>query len=81
MHHDRSDTNLIAIGKRDGNVLLIDGRRNVAKAMGGKKVCLVGVDDVIVVETSDAVLVIKRGAGQRVREVVAALEKTDPSLV
>jgi mannose-1-phosphate guanylyltransferase/mannose-6-phosphate isomerase len=65
----------------DPSVLLIDGKRNIARSIGGKKVCLVGVDDLIVVETPDAILVLKRGSGQRVREIVAALEKSDPTLV
>jgi hypothetical protein len=65
----------------DPSVLVLDGKRNIVKSASGKKVCLVGVDDLIVVETDDAILVLERGSGQRVREVVAALEKADPTLV
>jgi len=41
----------------------------------GKMVALVGVRDILVVETDDALLVCRRGQSQDVRKVVEALEK------
>jgi mannose-1-phosphate guanylyltransferase len=61
----------------DAPLLAIDAKGNIVKAQ--KRVCLVGLDDLIVVDTKDALLVMKKGEGQRVRDVVAALQSTDPS--
>jgi len=41
----------------------------------GKLVALVGVRDLLVVETDDALLICRRGRSQDVRKVVEALEK------
>jgi len=41
----------------------------------GKMVALVGVQDLIVVDTPDALLIASRGRAQQVGEVVKALEK------
>ena len=41
----------------------------------GRLVALVGVDDLLVVETKDALLICRRGRSQDVRKVVAALEE------
>jgi len=54
--------------KARGNLVLSSGRR----------VVLAGVDDLVVVETADAVLVTRRGATQTVKDAVEALKKVDP---
>lgn len=41
----------------------------------GKLIALVGVDDLLVVETHDALLICRRGRSQEVREIVETLEK------
>lgn len=62
-----------------GELVAIDASRNIVRgAVAGKPVCLIGVDDLIVVDTPDALLVMKRGDAQRVREVVAALAEKAP---
>jgi mannose-1-phosphate guanylyltransferase len=63
----------------DGNAtgpgaLVIDGRNNLVRGTG-KTIALVGVSDLVVVETDDAVLVIPRDRAQDVRLVVDALKK------
>lgn len=57
-----------------GDVLLIDSKRTLVDAETGRFVALVGVEDLMVVDTEDALLVIRRGESQRVREVVEALK-------
>ncbi|MRG97396.1 mannose-1-phosphate guanylyltransferase [Polyangium spumosum] len=60
--------------------LFVDARRNLvmdlrAGADEGKRViALVGVEDIVVVETDDALLVVPRARAQDVKEVVAALK-------
>lgn len=62
-----------AIGKGD---LAIDGRNNLVRGTSGKTIALVGVSDLVVVETDDAILVIPRERAQDVRLVVDALKKS-----
>lgn len=58
----------------EGDVLVVDGRGLFVRG-GARLVALVGVEDLIVVDTPDALLVCRRGSSQKVREVVAALAK------
>ena len=66
-------------GDSEGNVtacesVSIESHRNFVDARG-KTVALVGVDDLIVIDTPDAMLVARRDLAQRVGDVVKALEK------
>jgi len=56
--------------------LAIDAKNNLVRTLGGGKkvVALVGVNDLVVVETEDAILVIPRDRAQDVRLVVEALK-------
>lgn len=60
--------------------VLIDARRNLVKDLrvaGSQKViALVGVDDLCVVETEDALLILPRERSQDVREIVEQLKAT-----
>jgi mannose-1-phosphate guanylyltransferase len=49
--------------------------RDMSRGAAGKRWALIGVHDLVVVETDDAVLVVPRARVQEVRAVVAALEK------
>jgi mannose-1-phosphate guanylyltransferase len=58
----------------------VDARGNLARTSSKKVVALVGVNDLVVVETEDALLVMPRSRAQDVRAVVDALKssgKTD----
>jgi mannose-1-phosphate guanylyltransferase len=59
--------------------ILIDASRNLVRDLrrDGKKrvIALVGVDDLVVIETDDAVLVLPRARAQDVRQVVDELKK------
>ncbi len=57
-----------------GDVLALDARGNYVDAPG-KLVALLGVDDLIVVDTPDALLVTRRDSAQRVGELVKQIEK------
>ena len=62
-----------------GNVISIDSRNNIVSS-DGPLVALIGVDDLVVVDTGDALLIGRKDAMQRVREVVDKLageENTD----
>lgn len=62
---------LQVLGKAD-QVTAIDATGIVATS--GRQVCVLGLEDVIVVDTADAVLVASRDHAQRVKDVVAALK-------
>ena len=57
---------------RHGDVIAVDSRNSYAYAR--RLVALVGVDDLVVVETDDAVLVARKDRVQRVKDVVAQLK-------
>ena len=59
-----------------GAATFVNSRGNYVDAPG-KHVALLGVDDVVVVETSDALLVCRRSESQDVGAVVEALETAD----
>jgi mannose-1-phosphate guanylyltransferase len=69
--HDEDDNAL----PEDG--VAIDAHGNYALVPEGKLVSLVGVDDLIVVDSGDALLVIPRKRAQDVRDIVAALRERD----
>lgn len=58
----------------DGNAIVIRGRRNVVKS-GGRLVALLGVEDLVVIDTPDAVLVCPRSETEQIREVVRQLAR------
>ncbi len=59
--------------------IAFDASSNYVAAPEGKLVALVGVDDLVVVDSGDALLVVPKDRAQDVREIVAALrERDDP---
>ncbi len=59
-----------------GDVLAIDCRNNLMRSES-RLIAAVGVEDMIVVETADAILLCPREQSQRVREIVDALNARD----
>ena len=60
-----------------GDTLLEGAKNSYVDARAGRKVAVVGLEDVVVVDTPDAILVMKRGQSQDVKTVVARLEKNE----
>ncbi len=61
-----------------GDALFLDARGNFVRAAPGKLVALLGVEDLVVVDTEDALLVMPRERAQDVRLVVEALGRRKP---
>jgi len=59
----------------DGHVLAIDCEGSLLRS-GKRLLAAVGLRDMCVVETSDALLITPRGESQRVREIVSCLKET-----
>lgn len=57
-----------------GENVMVDGNGNLLYADSGM-IAALGVSDLVVVKTGDAVLVVPRGRSQEVREIVAELER------
>ncbi|WP_346864982.1 mannose-1-phosphate guanylyltransferase/mannose-6-phosphate isomerase [Methanocalculus sp. MSAO_Arc2] len=65
-----------------GGALLIDSTGCTFIHPEGKRVAAVGVSDIVVVDTDDALLISSRDATERVREVVSALTSAcDPTVL
>jgi mannose-1-phosphate guanylyltransferase len=60
-----------------GEHVTVDARGNVLYAEGKTLIAAVGVEDLIIVSTGDAVLVMPKSRAQDVREVVENLKKTN----
>jgi mannose-1-phosphate guanylyltransferase len=61
--------------------LFIDSRDNLVISRGDKKIVMIDVTDTSVIDTEDALLVVKRGSGQRVKEAVDVLKAESSSLL
>ena len=59
-----------------GNVVGVDCRNTLVRSET-RLIAAVGVEDLSIIETPDAILVAKRGAGQKVREVVEELKRRE----
>jgi mannose-1-phosphate guanylyltransferase len=57
-----------------GAAVLVDARNNYVHSPEGKVVALLGVEDLVVVDTPDALLVMPRARAQDVRAIVDALK-------
>ena len=51
----------------------LDAHRNIVFSDSGKRVALIGADDLIVVDTGDALLVARRSEADAIKKVVAGL--------
>lgn len=58
-----------------GDAVVIDGTNNVLVAEDDHLIALLGVDDVVVVHSEDATLVCRRDQAERIKELVALLQR------
>ena len=73
--YSKDDAGNVVLG--DGAVVDVEG--SFVKADAGRTVAVVGLDDVIVVDTKDALLVVRRGHSQSVKKVVELLRRRGQS--
>lgn len=69
-----------ASGRSRGNPIEVNSKNNFVLPLEGKRYAFVGADDLIVVDTEDALLVAKKGDTQDVKMVVDRLKKEAPKL-
>ncbi|MEP9358465.1 mannose-1-phosphate guanylyltransferase/mannose-6-phosphate isomerase [Sphingomonas sp. KR3-1] len=58
-----------------GDAVVIESTNCLVRAEGGKRVALVGVEDLIVVASGDDILVLPRGRSQEVKKIIEAMQK------
>ena len=58
-----------------GDAVVIESSNCLVRAEPGKRVALVGVEDLIVVASGDDVLVLPRGRSQEVKKIIEAMQK------
>jgi mannose-1-phosphate guanylyltransferase len=58
-----------------GTAVVLGGTGNVVASDGDTLIAAIGVDDLVIVKSGDAILVVRREAAQDVREVVEALSR------
>ena len=56
-----------------GSVVIVDGVGNVVVSDDGTLITTIGVSDLVVIKSGDAILIVKKNQAQRVREVVEVL--------
>ena len=70
---DGKDTG--ASEKADFNMVQVDTANNFVKKSGKKAVAIVGLEDIIVIDTEDALLICRKGHSQDVKKVVDILRR------
>jgi mannose-1-phosphate guanylyltransferase len=63
-----------------GNPILVDARNNLVVG-GTRKIALVDVEGLMIIDTPDALLIVKRGSSQKVKDVVNELKHSDAHLL
>ncbi|MCS6858289.1 MAG: mannose-1-phosphate guanylyltransferase [Sandaracinaceae bacterium] len=64
-----------------GEALFVDARRNLVHTSARKAIVLIGVEDLVVVDTGDALLVVPRERSQEVKEAVQRLGGLFPEVL
>jgi mannose-1-phosphate guanylyltransferase/mannose-6-phosphate isomerase len=67
-------------GRSRGNPIEVDSKNNFVLPKADKRYAFVGIDDLIVVDTDDALLIAKKGETQNVKMVVDRLKAESPKL-
>lgn len=75
--HEMSQRGIAGLEASNGPVLRVDSENLFTRAPEGKLIATVGVSDVAIIDTEDALLICKLDQSQKVKEVVQALQKRD----
>ena len=79
--NDVGSWDAVAALQKGHDVLNVQGQGNFVFGETGKHYSTIGLDDVIVVDTKDALMLVKKGQSQDVRHVVDALNQQKSALV
>ncbi len=73
------DNAVLARSENAPDVISVDAKNNLVVSRN-RQIALVDVDDLLVVDTSDAILISKKGSSQKVKQVVAEIKKSQPEM-
>ncbi len=59
----------------EGHALFVDSKRTYVRSSNNRVVATLGVEDLVVIDTADALLVAHKSASQKVRDIVALLRQ------
>lgn len=76
---DENKNAYIVAGKQDQDAIIIESATNNL-IISNKLVALIDVDDLLIVDTVDALLISRKGSSQKVKEVVNTLKTRDSEL-
>lgn len=76
---DQDGNAILKRGEDDIPVVTINAHNNMIVTRN-HAIAAVDVDDLIIIDTTDSVLITKKGSSQKVKEVVAQLKKVQPEL-
>jgi mannose-1-phosphate guanylyltransferase len=75
----QQDNVVVRVGDNACEPISIDSKNNLVVARDNQ-VALIDVEELLVVDTSDALLISKRGSSQKVKQVVSQLKKSNKAL-
>jgi mannose-1-phosphate guanylyltransferase len=76
---DDNDNAVISELSSSPEPICIDSKHNLLLT-GDRQLALVDIDDLLVVDTADALLIAKKGSSQKIKQVVAEIKKRSPEL-
>jgi len=79
LQHDESGNSILKRGDDELPVISLNAHNNMIVTRN-HAIAAIDVDDLIIVDTTDSVLIAKKGSSQKVREVVSLLKNMKPSL-
>ncbi len=62
---------------KDGDVLTIDSRNSFIKGKKGKLIATIGIDNLLIIDTDDALLVCPKSRAQEVKKIVEKLKESE----
>lgn len=78
--NDYEDTNAHLLSETESQKPLVINSHNNLVVAGIRQIALIDIDDLLVVDTADALLISKKSSSQKVKEVVNALNLSQPEL-
>lgn len=73
---DMAGRGIAGLERTDGKVIAVDSENLFTRARNGKLIAVVGVSDLAIIDTEDALLICKLDQSQQVKEVVQSLQKS-----
>lgn len=74
---DMAGQGIAGLERTDGPIITVESENLFTRTVSGKLIAVVGVSDLAIIDTEDALLVCKLDQSQKVKEVVQSLQKSE----